>query len=322
MAHDHARIRLAIWNDDDFRALSCAAQHLYFMLLTHSELSYCGVADWRPARLAGKVGDWTADVVNAAASELIDRLYILVDERTEEVLVRSFVRHDGLMAMPKMAIAMTTAHTAVGSVPLRQVIVWELQRLHREDPKLKGWAPDRVAALLKNPSLDPSTYPCGNPRSEGSPNPSGNPSPNPSGNPSGKGSGYPSASPSSLLLTPNSETSSLSVPADADTAERPTLTVVAGVEEKPSRRKPQRPLPDNFALDDDMRAWVSSRGYVAADVKRQTERFKAYALSKDQRYADWVQAWRNWMDRAAEQGDIRRGGSGGTARAAKPPWEL
>lgn len=33
MARDHARIHLAIWKNDDWRDLSHAAQHMFFVLL-------------------------------------------------------------------------------------------------------------------------------------------------------------------------------------------------------------------------------------------------------------------------------------------------
>ena len=46
---DYAQVRLSIWNDDDFRELSPAAQWLYFLLLTHPTLTSAGVGDWRPA---------------------------------------------------------------------------------------------------------------------------------------------------------------------------------------------------------------------------------------------------------------------------------
>jgi len=45
MAREFAKIKASIWQDDDFRALPVEAQHLYFVVLTDPDLSYCGVAD-------------------------------------------------------------------------------------------------------------------------------------------------------------------------------------------------------------------------------------------------------------------------------------
>lgn len=157
MAREHATIKLDIWADDDFRALPRDAQHLYFVLLTSSTLSYCGVGDWRPKRLAALAAGWTAGDVESAARVLAGRRYIVVDEDTEEVLIRSFVRNDGLMSRELMATAMAKAWSSVSSAVLRGVIVHELIRLHEEFPKLGGWQSDRAVDLLGKASVDPST---------------------------------------------------------------------------------------------------------------------------------------------------------------------
>lgn len=156
MAREFAQIRLDIWNDTDFRDLGGNAQHLYFMLLTAPSLTYCGVADWRPGRLAALVGDWTADTVRAAAVELRRELFIVTDEETEEVLIRSFVKHDGIMRNSKMATAMATAAAGVASRTLRGVLVYTLQRMHAKSPELSGFNSKTAAAMLEREAIDPA----------------------------------------------------------------------------------------------------------------------------------------------------------------------
>ncbi|PSR63964.1 MULTISPECIES: hypothetical protein [Nocardia] len=165
MARDHARIWLSIWEDDDFRALPKESQHLYFVLLTSPSLSYAGIVDWRPGRIAKNAAGWKADEVRSAAGPLIRGLYILVDEDSEEALLRTFIRHDGLMKNPNMAVSMALAFADAASPELRGVIVHELRRLHESDPDLKGWA--KVATLLDRKAIDPATYPLGCPSPEG-----------------------------------------------------------------------------------------------------------------------------------------------------------
>jgi hypothetical protein len=200
MAREHARIKLSIWDDAQFRELSVPAQHLYFVLLSHNKLDYAGVTDWRPARLSAFAGAWSTEAVETAAQELSEQLYLIIDEDTEEVLVRSFVRNDGFMDQPNMAVAMRKAHRSVASPDLRAVIVHELVRLHDDKPELKGWP--KVLEMLSIPSLDPSDRPPFKP----SGNPSGMGQPNPSGNPSGQPS--PTTAPNSLtqLPAPNNTT--------------------------------------------------------------------------------------------------------------------
>lgn len=192
MAREHARFQTNIWIDDDFLDLSKDAQHLYFVIVSQMKLSFCGVIDWHPGRLTQLAAGWSKDEVNEAAAELSERLYLVFDEDTDEVLVRSFIRSDGLLTSPNISKAMFRAFSQVSSRTLRGVIVHELNRLHQENPLLKGWAV--CLELLTKRSVDPSEIP--------SYNPSINPSHAEGGNPSLN----PSHAPYSLLPTPNSPT--------------------------------------------------------------------------------------------------------------------
>lgn len=147
MARTHARVHLDIWSDDDWRSLSHDGQWLYVALLTSPTLSFCGVADWRPARLAPLTSDIGAQDVSTFAVELVEKRFILPDPTTEEVLIRSFVKWDGLMATPNIAKAMARDHGATASPVLRAVAVDELVRLKRKTPDLGGW--NAIGDLLK-----------------------------------------------------------------------------------------------------------------------------------------------------------------------------
>lgn len=169
MARTHARVHLDIWSDDDWRSLSHDGQWLYVALLTSPTLSFCGVADWRPARLAALASDMTAEAVCICAEELIAERFILPDPSTEEVLVRSFVKWDGLMATPNIAKAMARDHGATASGVLRAVAVDELTRLKRKTPDLGGWK--SVGDLLKRSRMtfdEGVAQLCGEPFGEGS----------------------------------------------------------------------------------------------------------------------------------------------------------
>lgn len=207
MARDHARIHLSMWTDDDFLDLTPAAQHLYFLFLTSPHLSYAGVGDWRPARILPMASGWTRDDLERAAQELAHRLFIVVDEDTEEVLVRSFIRHDGLMKQPRMAVAMSRAYAAIASRSIRQVVVHELQRLHEDEPDMKGWGADALD-ILKKRSVNPSVYPTGygsvSPSTDGSVwgSVKGKPTPKPEGSVKGCPTPAPTPAPYSNSLSP------------------------------------------------------------------------------------------------------------------------
>lgn len=268
MAREHARVKLSIWDDDDFRALSPAAQHLYFVLTIHPTLSYCGVADWRPSRLTGFASGWTVEAIETAAKELAADLYIVIDEEKEEVLLRSFIRNDELMEQPNLAVAMRKAHRSISSPTLRGIVIHELIRLHHDKPDLKGWA--KVSEMLAWPSVDPSA----NPSRKASVTPSVDPSvkgeTNPSGNPSVQPS--PTTAPNSLLPTPNSK--------------------------EPRKRRTQ--IADDWKPSPRDIEWQRGEGIPDAVARRELPRFVDHYVSKGDVRADWSASWRNWLRRTSE----------------------
>ncbi len=184
MPRTHARIRLDMWSDDDYRDLTMGAQWLYEFLLSAPATTFAGVHPWRPGTIAGHATDLTADDVEFFAGELEEGRYLVIDRGTEECLIRSFVKHDGLVSSPNMVKALVKLHAQIGSPAIRGVIVHELKRLKRREPDLKGWS--QAADLLRKRAIPAADAIAGLP-----PNPSRNPSGNPSATPSGHPSGTP-----------------------------------------------------------------------------------------------------------------------------------
>lgn len=153
MARDFQSVNVAIWNDPDFRRLPPPAQHLYMMLWTSPGLSYSGVHDWRPARLTGNSHGLETEQILTIADSLHARHFLVPDEGTEEILIRSWVRWDGLMRKPRMSISFVKAYRATASTTLRGVLVHELHKVREYEPNLTAWADDRVSAILDEPRL-------------------------------------------------------------------------------------------------------------------------------------------------------------------------
>ena len=154
MARDRANIRIDMWADQEWRELSASAQHLYMLLLTHPTLSYAGVADWKPGRLAAMTEGRTRDEILEAAQELQSKIFIVVDEETEEVLIRSFIKHDGLLKQPKLFVSMMNAYAAIASRSIREVIAFEVQKIRKAEPDLKIWEAKQSQTLLKAKGKD------------------------------------------------------------------------------------------------------------------------------------------------------------------------
>lgn len=182
MARNHARIWLDINADDDFESLPFDAQALYTrVILTLDDLSYCGVADWRPRRLTTKAPDLTLDRILAAAAHLEAGRYLLFDLDTEEVLARSFIRRDELLRNPKMAGAVVKAYSGIASKKLRAAVVDEIRRVHKENPEYTSWGHPDVGPALKKLMARPGSeeVPYTNQITNGQPVNIGNPEPVP-----------------------------------------------------------------------------------------------------------------------------------------------
>lgn len=145
MARDHARFKTAIWRDGDWRDLPWEAQWLYEAMATQEALSYAGVLDWRPGRLAALSKGNTVARVEKAAKALEAGRFIVIDRMTEEALVRSYVRHDGVLDRKNMGKAVARALAKIVSLDLRAVVIGELARAYEQAPRLAGW--DGIAEL-------------------------------------------------------------------------------------------------------------------------------------------------------------------------------
>lgn len=137
MSRTYAKIYVSIWAGD-FRDLTIGAQGLYFRLLTDPKLSMCGVVDWRPKRLLQSFAGMKQAEFTRLASELEEAGYIVVDDDTEEVLIRSFVRHDGVLKSPNLTKAMASDWLAVASRAIKESVVIEVARALEEEPDSKG----------------------------------------------------------------------------------------------------------------------------------------------------------------------------------------
>ena len=149
----YALIHRAILDDPSWRCLTRSQQNLYLLLLLKLSTNLCGIGDWRPKKLAVNASDMTVETIEADAVVLEKKLYIVRDEDTDEVLIRSFLRNDAPLKSSKTAIAVRSSYTDTASSKLRGVIVFELQRLYKEQRDWQGW--DQVRDLLDLPSIDP-----------------------------------------------------------------------------------------------------------------------------------------------------------------------
>lgn len=155
MAREYGQLRHDIWNDDDWLDLTVPAQHLYMTLLSDPTLTYCGVTDWRPGKVAQRAAENTTAHTTIAAQELSYAYFIVVDEDSEEVLIRSYLRHDPILKNPRLAVTMTKDYGTIGSRKIRAAVVHELQRLRKDNPDWAAWEKPQVKTILKQTAVNP-----------------------------------------------------------------------------------------------------------------------------------------------------------------------
>lgn len=126
---NYARVLTSIWVDEDFKALSAGAQWLYLLLLSQPDLTAAGAISYSPRRWASYSPSVTLAQVDQAFAELLEQRFLLADQATEEVLIRTFIRHDSLLSNTKMLRAATHASTLLQSAVLREHATTELVRL-------------------------------------------------------------------------------------------------------------------------------------------------------------------------------------------------
>jgi hypothetical protein len=123
----YVQLQRGIKIDPEFTKLSPAGQWLYFQLLT--DVNHIGVADWYPNRLAMRADACTESYVKIAAKELTDSLFAVLDERSGEILIRSYMKYDGAHKQPNTCTSMVNAFGSVASIKIKNVVSHELAKI-------------------------------------------------------------------------------------------------------------------------------------------------------------------------------------------------
>lgn len=148
-----ARISTAVWRNRSFTSLPLACQGLYWMLLSQPDVSMCGVLPYLPGRWEAMCG---SEDIDKALGILEDAGTVVVDRDTSEVLIRTFVRHDGVLRSPKTRAGMWKAWDSVLSDKLRAVILDQASS-HVEEAVSEGWVTRREVESV--PPYDPAEPP-------------------------------------------------------------------------------------------------------------------------------------------------------------------
>lgn len=284
MARAYAKVNVGLWGDPDFRQLPPAAQHLYLLLWTSPDLSFCGLHDWRPGRLSHLSSGFTEEHTTTVAASLQARYFIVVDSETEEVLIRSWARFDETMKQPRLAVSYTKAYAATYSPTLRGVLVNETAKMRRLWPDLACWNDDRVVEILDHPAVSAKDLPTPE-------------------DPFG-GDFAPGLALGLAQTLPNVWGSVCPPPTSASTSTSKPPVVEGGVggEDPEPTRKRAAQLSDDWEPGDGHRTYAAEQ---QLDLDAEAEQFRDHHRAKGSTMKDWDAAFRTWLRNAVKFGNRR-----------------
>ena len=302
----HARFLCRMWDDRDWIALSPRGQWFFMLLYSQAALNRAGVTaltSKRWKRLAS--GPSVEQQIELAMKELEGATFIVVDHDTEELLVRSYMRNDGIAKQPNMLKLACRQAREVMSPRLRAALEVELRRL--DPPPGQSVAATSAAAVLA------ATI-------EALGKGSGNPSPNPSGKGSNNGARVEPPRPAETsTVEPLTEPFQEPFIEPRGVGEGETSVPKGSTSRGGSVRKPRSQanrgtrIPDGFAVSAEMAQWAREK-VPAVDVARATDVFIDYwqdRTGKDATKLNWLGTWRNWMRREQDRIEQRRPSAGG-----------
>lgn len=158
MANAAGMLKESIWRDKEFRALPRTAQATYAQLISQKELDRAGIQPLQIAKWAKGCDETTPDDLTGDLKVLEAHRFVFVDYDTDELFIRSYMRHCDIARYPNILKNALRCAGMVASEKIRHELAAELRRLRKSDA-------DRVAD-----QIEPDDFENG---SETKPNPSG-----------------------------------------------------------------------------------------------------------------------------------------------------
>ncbi|MFF4403667.1 hypothetical protein [Streptomyces sp. NPDC001404] len=311
MARGHGRILTSIWEDSDFLALDEREQRLYLFLISQPNLNHAGLLPLTLRRWARKAHGLTSAELEKRLQGLEAARFIVMDEDTEELLIRSFVRNDGVWRMPKVMGAMVSGALEISSPRLRRALLEEMDRIPVEElsdeptkvrggigPSIRAQVVEHIAALRRGFG-GPRTGPGG-----GSGTPSAPPSVTPSGTPSdtpvegGREGSTRGRAGAQTRAAPAPTPAPTPAPEEEGGGGGP-LAKAGGQPRAPRRPDGRIPIDDaDFRLNDSMRRWALQTFGPNLDIDYETAQFVSHHRSEGSRRKSWPDEWQKWIRRS------------------------
>lgn len=124
-----ARIGTDFHDEPSIRDLTTDQQWAYDVVLKRPDLSRCGVVSYTPRRWAKFANGMTEPKLRRLITHLVNTRHLVLDDDTEELLARTYVRHDGLLTQPNVVAAMVSDYRLIQSDTIRTAFLTEMRRI-------------------------------------------------------------------------------------------------------------------------------------------------------------------------------------------------
>lgn len=131
MARSEARLQFSIW--DGLQEVPAIGKYVYMVILTDETINHAGVGRLSVSLWAQNAG-LSEDDIERGIAALEREPQIVVDRRTQEILVRTLIRRDRVAEQPYVLKAALKDALRTRSPRLRQVLAGELRKLPHQPP--------------------------------------------------------------------------------------------------------------------------------------------------------------------------------------------
>lgn len=256
-------------DDDDWRDLTVDAQWLYMALVSQSDLTLAGVLHVSRRRWSKFAADLTADRLDTAIFVLSDRRFIVVDEDTEELLIRSFARRETQWNNNKRVGGLKSAAGMIQSAVILSALMAELARVGRNADGSVSVNRSGNQAPIEVQSVERKN---------------------------GDIFGQSTTNPEPIPVNANSDVSRLPSLRDVDVE---SSTTSSSGDKSPRGTRFNRGL-----VTDAWSAYAESVGFTRSKSSRILDDFADYwtaKAGKDATKVDWLATWRGWVRREADR---------------------
>lgn len=141
MANAAGLIKESIWRDKHWRSLSRGAQATYMQLVSQKDIDRAGIQPMQVSKWAKGCDHVTDEDIESDLDELERERFVFRDEDSDELFVRSYMRHCDITRYPNILKNALRCAGLVASEKLRRELAAELRRLRKAESS-------RVADLI------------------------------------------------------------------------------------------------------------------------------------------------------------------------------